>query len=107
VQFVITVVKHGNLKKMFNWTNTTYPIFVDTWSDECYNNTVKLLEEQKQVCLFLKIQKSETEHNEMNAPYYSQKVVGEIISSLGKLEYVEGHQYIIIETPNIENFYNA
>jgi len=92
---------------MFNWANETYPIFVDKWSDECYNKTINLLDKQKQVCIFLKIQKNENEDTEINAPYHSQKVVGEIISTLGKQEYVEGHQYIIIETPYIKEFYNA
>jgi len=105
VQFVITVVKHGNLKKMFNWSKETTPIFVDNWTNECYNKAVKLLDDNEQVCIFLRMQPAGGD--ELNSGYVNQKVVGEIISSLGKQEYIEGHQFIIIETPNIKDFYNA
>jgi len=92
---------------MFNWSKETQPLFVDKWTEECYNNAIKLLDDNQQVCIFLRMQETITEDNEINSPYYNQKVVGEIISTLGKQEYVEGHQYIIIETPYIKDFYNA
>lgn len=107
MQFVITVVRHGNLKKMFDWSKESCPIYVDKWTDECYNDVIKLLDNNQQVCIFLRMQESMTEHDEINPPYHNQKVVGEIISTLGKQEYVEGHQFIIIETPYIKEFYNA
>ena len=69
---------------MFNWSKETHPLFVDKWTEECYNNAIKLLDDNQQVCIFLRMQETITEDNEINSPYYNQKVVGEIISTLGK-----------------------
>ena len=40
-------------------------------------------------------------------PYDAERRKAKIISALGKQDHIEGYTYIIIETPNIPEFYNA
>ena len=90
---------------MFDWSKECLPIYIDKWTDECYNKIINLLDNENQVCIFLKMQLQGGD--ELNSGYVNEKTVGQIISSLGKQEYIEGYQYIIIQTPNVKGFYNA
>ena len=86
---------------MFNWSNSTASLFVDDWTDNHTSKFENLYKQNGQVCVFLRC--NETEED----PYGVERRKAKIISALGKQEHIEGYTYIIIETPNIPEFYNA
>lgn len=67
------------------------------WSDKNTETFQSLLTEVGQVCILI-----ETATDPKN-PYGFEQVTAKIISTLGKLDYVEGQQYIIIQLPNIKD----
>ena len=88
---------------MFRWANPTGQMqgkFIN-WTNDDTASFQKLLTQNGQVCILV-----ETKIND-DDPYGFEKVSGNIITALGKLEYVEGHEYIIMQLPNITEKYNA
>ena len=84
---------------MFQWHNPTAQMqgtYTD-WSDKNTETFQSLLTEVGQVCILI-----ETATDPKN-PYGFEQVTAKIISTLGKLDYVEGQQYIIIQLPNIKD----
>ena len=84
---------------MFQWHNPTAQMqgtYTD-WSDKNTETFQSLLTEVGQVCILI-----ETATDPKN-PYGLEQVTAKIISTLGKLDYVEGQQYIIIQLPNIKD----
>jgi hypothetical protein len=88
---------------MFNWKLPTAQMqgtFTE-WSNEHIQSFQSLLTEVGQVCILI-----ETVTNEKN-PYSYEKVCARIVSDLGKLNFIEGQQYIIMQLPNIVETNNA
>ena len=84
---------------MFEWYKPTAQMqgtFAD-WSEQHTESFQFLLTEVGQVCILV-----ETATDPKN-PYGFEQVTAKIISTLGKLEYVEGQQYIIMQLPNIKD----
>ena len=88
---------------MFRWANPTAQMqgtFLE-WTDKDTQSFQKLLTEVGQVCILIE---TKTDGDD---PYGFEKVSANIITALGKLNYVEGQQYIIMQLPNITEKYNA
>ena len=88
---------------MFDWATATGCMCINNWKDSDTQEFESMLTSAGQVCIFLKSIDSINEEN----PYDAQQRKTKIISTLGKKEYIEGVNYIIIETPNIIGWYNA
>ncbi|MBG09911.1 MAG: hypothetical protein CMD92_01950 [Gammaproteobacteria bacterium] len=87
---------------MFRWANPTGQMqgtFLE-WTDKHTESFQSLLTEVGQVCILI-----ETKIDEFN-PYGFEKISASIITALGKLNYVEGQQYIIMQVPNITKAIN-
>ena len=84
---------------MFNWKLPTAQMqgTFSSWSDEHIQSFQSLLTEVGQVCILI-----ETTSDEKN-PYSYEKVCARIVSDLGKLNFIEGQQYIIMQLPNIKD----
>ena len=84
---------------MFNWQLPTAQMqgTFSSWSDEHIQSFQSLLTEVGQVCILI-----ETTSDEKN-PYSYEKVCARIVSDLGKLNFIEGQQYIIMQLPNIKD----
>lgn len=88
---------------MFSWNNKTATLYVNDWTDDHYTQFEKLFKEIGQVCVFVRCSLDTDDEN----PYDAERRKAKIISALGKQDHIEGYTYIIIETPNIPEFYNA
>ena len=87
---------------MFRWKSPTAQMqgmFIE-WTDKHTEAFQLLLTEVGQVCILV-----ETKTEGTN-PYGFQKISAGIITALGKLNYVEGQQYIIMQLPNITKAIN-
>ncbi len=84
---------------MFNWKLPTAQMqgTFSSWSDKHIQSFQSLLTEVGQVCILI-----ETTSDEKN-PYSYEKVCARIVSDLGKLNFIEGQQYIIMQLPNIKD----
>jgi|13_taG_2_1085334.scaffolds.fasta_scaffold04227_7 hypothetical protein len=84
---------------MFNWKLPTAQMqgTFSSWSDEHIQSFQSLLTEVGQVCILI-----ETTPDEKN-PYSYEKACARIVSDLGKLNFIEGQQYIIMQLPNIKD----
>jgi hypothetical protein len=82
---------------MFKWHNPTAQMqgkFIK-WTEEHNEAFQTLLTEVGQVCILIETKLDPKE------PYSYEKRSARIIGQLGKLEYIEGQQYIIMQLPNI------
>lgn len=88
---------------MFKWKAPTAQMQgrFTNWTSEDTTSFQSLLTEVGQVCILIE---TKTDGDD---PYGFQKVSANIITALGKLNYVEGQQYIIMQLPNITEKYNA
>ena len=87
---------------MFQWHNPTAQMqgtYTD-WSDKNTETFQSLLTEVGQVCILIETKLDPKE------PYSYEKRSARIIGSLGKLNYVEGQRYIIMQLPNITKVIN-
>jgi len=88
---------------MFKWHEPTSQMqgkFIK-WTDadlECFQSC---LTEVGQVCILIETKLDPKE------PYSYEKRSSKIIGQLGKIGYVEGQQYIIMQLPNITEVHNA
>ena len=87
---------------MFKWKAPTAQMQgrFSNWTSEDTTSFQSLLTEVGQVCILV-----ETKTEGTN-PYGFQKISAGIITALGKLNYVEGQQYIIMQLPNITKVMN-
>lgn len=82
---------------MFKWHNPTVQMqgkFIK-WTDADIEYFQNALTEVGQVCILIETKIDPKE------PYSYEKRSARIIGSLGKLNYVEGQDYIIMQLPNI------
>ena len=82
---------------MFKWKAPTAQMQgrFSNWTSEDTASFQTLLTEVGQVCILLE---TKTDGDD---PYGFERVSANIITALGKLNYVEGQQYIIMQLPNI------
>ena len=87
---------------MFKWQNPTAQMqgTFANWSEQHTESFQFLLTEVGQVCILVETAR------DSNNPYGFEQITAKIISTLGKLNYVEGHQYIIMQLPNITKAIN-
>ena len=82
---------------MFKWKNPTAQMqgrFIK-WTDEDTQCFQTLLTDVGQVCILIE------SLTDVKNPYGYQKVSANIVATLGNLNYIEGHQFIIMQLPNI------
>ena len=88
---------------MFKWFEPTAQMqgkFIK-WTSDNTESFQRLLTEVGQVCILI-----ETKLDPKD-PYSFEKRSAKIIGILGKLDSIEGQQYIIMQLPNITEKYNA
>lgn len=87
---------------MFKWKSPTAQMqgTFKEWTDKHTEAFQLLLTEVGQVCILVETQ------TDGNNPYGFQKISAGIITALGKLNCVEGQQYIIMQLPNITKVSN-
>jgi hypothetical protein len=87
---------------MFKWHEPTAQMqgkFIK-WTADNIKTFQSLLTEVGQVCILIETKLDPKE------PYSYEKRSARIIGSLGKLNYVEGQRYIIMQLPNITKVIN-